>query len=239
MSGAGLVPTGASGAGPRDRWRVETVTGVAALHERPWPDPLARTVWVGGIDGATLVLGSTQDPAVVDPDGPAGVRGEVEVVRRRSGGGAVLLEPGRALWVDLLVPATDPLWQADVGRAMHWVGDAWAGALAACGVDVPVVHRGGLVHGPWSSVACFAGLGSGEVTSGGRKVVGIAQRRIRTGARFQCLVLLGDADPAGLAVLLRLPPDERRRLAAHLRRTVAVVPAAPATVLDALVHHLP
>ena len=31
----------------------------------------------------------------------------VEVVRRRSGGGAVLVEPGSVVWVDVLVAATD------------------------------------------------------------------------------------------------------------------------------------
>ena len=41
----------------------------------------------------------------------------VEVVRRRSGGGAVLLLPGEFVWLDLVIPAGDPLWLDDVGQA--------------------------------------------------------------------------------------------------------------------------
>ena len=37
---------------------------------------------------------------------------------------------------------------------------------------------------PWSKVLCYAGLGAGEVTVAGRKVVGMSQRRERLG----CLV---------------------------------------------------
>ena len=55
---------------------------------------------------------------------------------------------------------------------------------------------------------CFAGLGPGEVTVDGRKVVGISQRRTRAWARFQCAAL-GRWDPAALAELLvGVPADE-------------------------------
>ncbi len=53
-----------------------------------------------------------------------------------------------------------------------------------------------------SGRACFAGLGPGEVTIGGRKAVGISQRRTRAGARFQC-VAYERWDPGPLAALLR------------------------------------
>ena len=77
-----------------------------------------------------LVLGSTQAGSV----GGGRRRRGVEVVRRRSGGGAVLLEPGAVLWVDVILPAGDPLWVDDVGAPSYWLGEAWAAALAACGV---------------------------------------------------------------------------------------------------------
>ena len=40
----------------------------------------------------------------------------------------------------------------------------------------------------WCPLVCFAGVGPGEVLAGGRKLVGISQRRTRAGARFQCAV---------------------------------------------------
>ena len=69
-------------------------------------------------------------------------------------------------------PRRRPLWHDDVGRATWWLGETWATALGALGVVAPDVHRGGIVTTPWSRLVCFAGLGPGEVTSGGRKVVG-------------------------------------------------------------------
>jgi len=132
------------------------------------------------VTAPALVLGSTQ------PEVPE--RG-VPVVRRRSGGGAVLVGPGEVLWVDVLLPAGDPLWEDDVGRSFHWLGQAWVDALAVVGVEASW-HSGPMVCTPWCRQVCFAGIGPGEVTVDGRKVVGLAQRRTRAGALFQCAALL-------------------------------------------------
>jgi len=99
------------------------------------------------------VLGSAQPDAVARP------RNDVEVVRRRTGGGAVLLVPGEFTWIDVTIPRGDPLHDDDVGRAFHWLGETWAAALGALGLD-PVVHTGPPVASPWSSTICFAGIGS-------------------------------------------------------------------------------
>jgi lipoate---protein ligase len=142
-------------------------------------------VWVFDVSSPALVLGSTQALDVVDLDAAAAAG--VEVVRRRSGGGAVLLVPGEALWVDVVVPRGDALWDDDVGRSTQWLGTVWAAALSACGVVGAVQHTGPMVHTTWSRVVCFAGIGPGEVLVDGRKAVGISQRRTRAGARFQCV----------------------------------------------------
>jgi lipoate-protein ligase A len=163
------------------------------------------------------VLGSGQPETVADAS--ACEAAGVEVVRRRSGGGAVLLRPGEVLWVDVLVPAGDPLWDDDVGRAAHWLGEAWVAALAAAGSPGPYhVHRGPMVRGApvhgGTDLVCFAGLGPGEVTdAAGAKVVGISQRRTRAVARFQCLAL-ARWDPSAIAALLDV--EDRAALAADL-----------------------
>jgi lipoate-protein ligase A len=160
-------------------WRiVRTRDRAAALHGMGLPSPVVREVRVLETTAATLVLGSTQ--AMVQRD-------DIDVVRRRSGGGAVLVEPGGVVWIDVVVPRGDELWDDDVGRAFWWLGDVW---VAALGLDGAQVHRGPLVTTPLSPLVCFAGLGPGEVTVGGRKAVGIAQRRTREGALFQCAVPL-------------------------------------------------
>ena len=170
----------------------------AELHALEPPQPVVRTAWVLAVRRPALVLGPTQ---------PAVVRTDIEVARRRSGGGGVLLDPAD-LWVDLLIPRDDPLWQDDVGVAVWWVGEVFA---AAIGGDAHV-HRGAMVRSPWSDAVCFAGLGPGEVTAGagGPKLVGISQRRTRTGARFQCLVPRR-WDAVGIARLAGVPVGRDRR----------------------------
>jgi lipoate-protein ligase A len=178
------------------------------------------------------VLGSTQSSEVADRQALAS--GGVELVRRRSGGGAVMLVPGDVVWVDLILPAVDDLWDHDVGRAAHWLGDVWASALAACGVSGLAVHRGPLVVAPWSTLVCFAGRGPGEVHVGPHKVVGISQRRTRHWSRFQC-ALYRRWDPVSLTEVLT-PPHPT---AGELADLVLEVPVAEAQLQAAFESALP
>ncbi len=157
-----------------------------------------RSVVLRRIERPTLVLGSTQELGVVDVGAAAG-RG-VEVRARRSGGGAVLLQPGRVVWLDTWVPRGDPLWDDDVGRSALWVGRWWAGVLAP---SLASVHRGRSLETRWSRLVCFAGVGPGEVVTGGRKLVGVAQWRGREGALTHSMAYR-DVDWADLAALLRV-----------------------------------
>ena len=219
-------------------WRVERAIGsAAAFHARAMPPAggAERVVRVLDVDGAALVLGSTQPGT--DVDAAAARAAAVEVVRRRSGGGAVLLEPGGASWVDVDLPAGDPLWRTDVAEAFLWLGEAWVAALARLGID-GVRHPGPLVTTRWSRAVCFAGLGPGEVTVGGRKVVGLAQRRTRSAARFQCAVL-HRWDPERLLRLLALPPAVRGEAALALADVAVGVAQPSGDVVDAFLSALP
>ncbi len=170
---------------------------------------------------AAIVLGSTQSPDLVDR--AAAAAAGLEVVRRRSGGGAVLVTPDDPVWVDVWVPAGDALWRADVTGAFGWLGSTWAralGRLGLPGVDVQGPAPGACTR--WSSLICFGGVGAGEVSVGGRKVVGLAQRRNRSGAWFHGACLL-TWDPTLLLATLDLPPGEREAAAAGLAQAVAGV----------------
>jgi lipoate-protein ligase A len=201
-------------------WAVEHLSGtVRELHERS-AALLAGTSEMGRVARVlqpvdqAVVLGSTQALTSVDQDACASAG--VDIVRRRSGGGAVLVDATTLLWVDLVVPAGDPLWSPDVGRAAWWVGEAWSEALFRSGIAGTEVWKGPLVRNRWSSLVCFGGLGAGEVVSAaGQKVVGISQRRTRNGALFQCGCLLEWA-PQPLLGLLALTPDERSACLATL-----------------------
>lgn len=203
-------------------------------HAGPWPLDPVPSVRVVDVDGPALVLGSTQAVEVADA-GRASAAG-VAVVRRRSGGGAVLVGPGDLVWVDVFVPAGDRLWVGDVGRATHWLGRAWTDTLAAVGV-AGEWHDGGLLFSPWSGLVCFAGLGPGEVRVGGAKAVGISQRRTRVGALFQCAALLrwnvGD-----LLDLLALDDEGRAAGRRELAGTAAGLDAAGPDLVRSFVKRL-
>ena len=165
-------------------WRIEHLRGDAgAFHHGPLPD--GRTATFFETDVPTLVLGSSQREASVDAD--AAARLGIGIVRRRSGGGGVLLLPGDYVWLDVVIPAGDELWDDDIGRSMWWVGELWCAALAGLVPDA-VVHRGPMVRNRWSADVCFAGVGPGEVLRGDAKLVGVSQRRTRTAARFQTMM---------------------------------------------------
>ena len=203
---------------------------VRALHEQsaalvagpPGPSSRTRIVVVHDPVDSALVLGSSQPELRADLE--ACRAAGVDVVRRRSGGGAVLVEPGSLLWVDLVLPVDDPLWSADVGRAAWWVGEAWAAALSRTGIDQLDVWKGPMLHNEWSSLVCFAGLGPGEVVAADRsKVVGISQRRTRRASLFQCACILS-WEPRRLLQLLALPSNQKDAGVEELAHVATGVP---------------
>ena len=148
------------------------------------------------------MLGSTQPAELVDET--ALRRRDTELTRRRSGGGAVHLEPGAQLWLDAWIPKDDPLWRADVSVAAEWVGKWWLDALTGLGQQGFDVHTGKASPGRFGALVCFAGRGPGEVFHGARKVVGLSQWRAREGALFSsCAYLRWDSAP----LLALIDPD--------------------------------
>jgi len=201
-------------------WEVEQRTGDAGTLHAAWPAvaarPSERALAICRVTAPALVLGSTQSGSIVDRS--RAEAGGVAVARRRSGGGAVLVTPEDPVWIDVWIPAGDPLWREDVGRAFDWLGDAWVDALHRAGIEGVAAHRQGRVSCTrWSQLVCFGGVATGEVVTGdGRKVVGLAQRRDRRGSWFHGACVLR-WDPGPLVEVLALAPDERQAAAADLR----------------------
>ena len=207
----------------RGRWRVEERTASAAALHASWPsveaDPKTRAVARCRPTASAVVLGSTQPSAAVDPRAAL----TVDVVRRRSGGGAVFVSPDDPVWLDVWVPAGDELWDSDVTRAFDWLGATWVAALDRMGLRELAVQGAG--PGPstrWATLVCFGGVSSGEVTIGGRKVVGLSQRRARAGSWFHsACVLHWDAEV--LLGALALSEEERTAASGDLAAAVTGV----------------
>jgi lipoate-protein ligase A len=211
---------------------VRSRSDAATFHAQRVPEPARAALWWHEVTRPALVLGSNQDDAMVDRGACA--RAGVDVVRRRSGGGAVLLVPGEVAWLDVILPRHGPGWSDDVHRPMVWFGTHLVAALAAAGVGGALdVHHGPMRTTPWSSMICFDGLGAGEVSRDGAKLVGISQRRTRGAARLQCCWYLHH-DPSALVGLLE---------GADRPPVAALGPVATAAVttevLDELTRRLP
>lgn len=133
---------------------------------------------------AAVVLGSAQPDGDVDASAVASLG--LDLVRRRSGGGAVFVDPADSVWIEAWIPRSDPLWVEDVSASMLWLGRAWAEVLAD--VTSPEVITAPHDPGTWGRTVCFLGTAPGEVRGRAGKIVGISQRRDRRGARLQCVV---------------------------------------------------
>ena len=211
----------------RGGWHLVERHGPPSALVAPGPVTGARVARLGHPTSPAVVVGSAQPAGDFD----AGRCSELglEIVRRRSGGGAVLVVPGAQVWLDLYVPAGDELWRADLIAASAWVGALWREALRATGnAEDLAVHAGRLVATPWSGRICFAGLGPGEVTAGRRKVTGLAQRRDRAGAWFFTMALVW---PEQHRLARLLAAGEDAELDAQLRAGTGAA-GCPATALE-------
>lgn len=177
-------------------WVVQTSSGSAQrFHDL---DPAVDTdhqIWIHRVRRPAVVFGSTQrTPDLAGPTyGWLGASVDVEVCRRRSGGGVVVVRPGD-VWIDAIVPRRSPLHSDDVGRAFHWLGRTWLDALHSLpGTGRADDARLRLAQPPKGGRAaarpffCFADAGHGEVLFARNKIVGISQRRTRTWTRLQSL----------------------------------------------------
>ncbi len=134
-------------------------------------------------------------------------RGGYEMVRRTSGGGAVIVTPSDQLWLNVHLQRDDPLVDNDIARSFLWLGERIARAivrLVGPSERVEMVRERAPAT-ELSRMICFAGLGFGEVSVGGKKVVGLAQRRTRSQVTYHVAVLVTDLQSQLLEFLERPP----------------------------------
>ncbi len=200
--------------GPACRWRVDRVVTSAEEAHCFWPAtgdllPLARLV--DTVDSAVVFGSST--PAE-EYSLAAITSAGYEVVRRRSGGGAVIVTPQDQLWLMLYLDSHDPLISSDLGRSFIWLGELFQRVIMdIAGLELELVtERQPPTDG--SRIACFAGLGFGELHVSGRKVLGLSQRRSQGVVSFQASLLFVDRQ-AELINFLRpsMPAPESAGLA--------------------------
>jgi lipoate-protein ligase A len=177
---------------------------------------------------AAIVVGSAQRLDGLEVDGAA-------VVRRGTGGGAVICDPAY-LMLDVVLPRGDARVRHDLAESYAWLADALLASLAALGgrglraVPPGEVRARSDEDRALGRLACFAGLGPYEIVDAqGRKLVGLAQRRRRGAGLFQAAMYLrGSREP--LAELLPIASAEREALRARLAEVATLDLIAPAFV---------
>ncbi len=264
----GPVPSAPDAPNPAVRshrgWTVRISAGSACrFHDL---DPEADTgheIWIRRVQRPAVVFGSTQRPSGFTAGEAVTSSGTeiapVEICRRRSGGGLVVVRPGD-VWIDAIVPARSPLHTDDVGRAFAWFGDVWLRAIATLLADsTPLAVPLRLAEPSTGRRAtnrpffCFADVGHGEVLYGDRKIVGLSQRRTRTWTRLQSL-FVPSWSPAEVNSLvsaaathvgpldlsdLGAPPFDAADVRAGFPADVAAPATSPDTVVDLVLHNLP
>lgn len=189
-----------------------------------------RALWWCDVTRPAIVLGSAQRETDVDLD-----RAEelgLQVVTRRSGGGAVYVHPTDSLWLDVVIHPNDEQWTDDVSTSMLWLGDVFVEALSPW--MSAETFRGAFDAGTFGRSVCFDSRAPGEVMSGGRKLVGISQRRGRYGARMQC-VMYRQWNPEQWVSIFSSPEVQ-----AHvMEMNVATIDAPSADIAQAVLAALP
>ncbi|MEC8464971.1 MAG: hypothetical protein VXZ06_04995 [Actinomycetota bacterium] len=162
-------------------------------------------------ESIALVLGSRQSEHLIDLRRAA--QRNIEVIRRRSGGGIVLVDPHQSLWIDIEIGADDSRYVAEPLGMMAQVGRWWLAALISLDCAFPGIWQfvGQTGSDSDGELVCFAGRSHGELMVEQSKLVGLSQRRTRDGARVQGQLHFVDPTDEILALLVEEAPGPLRR----------------------------
>ena len=174
------------------------------------------TMFVSRLSAPTLVLGSRQSLDVLTPSTVK----TFPLRRRRGGGGLVLLQPND-LWIDWWIPANDARWSGDVRVSALTAGQWWRQELALLNLGDVVVYDGPLEGDEAHRFVCFAGRGPGEVFVNGQKAVGLTQWRMREGI-FLSTVVHSTTSRRILDLVRAVPPGLGESLEHHTRSTLGI-----------------
>lgn len=178
----------------RDALTVRSISASAhVLHNEITPetfnsDPDDMELWLMRPAEAALVLASSWAKQPLDE--VAIKTGRVEICRRGSGGGAVYICPNDVSWTDFWIPKTASIYRSDPSELFLNIGAFYQKIFASLGLETAIVKKfSGSEES--SRYACWAGRGYGELTVADAKLLGLAQRRNRRGARIQAMVCFG------------------------------------------------
>jgi len=199
-------------------WPVECLT-VSAAQEQRWNEQQLSTLvteprmrfW--RYTEPALVLGCGQRASLAQlPDSA------IPALVRHAGGGAVLTGPWM-LSLSVMLPPDHLAASQGILSSYRWLGESLSKALqSSWGVPAQALAAHPTRAPHW---ACFAGLSPWEVVADGRKLVGLAQVRRRTGVLLTAGILVNPTDWALLCEAMGKPMTE----AAELERATTSISA--------------
>jgi len=199
---------------------LSTIAQEQAWNRQQMLEPVTRprlAVWQ--YEAPAIVLGCSQRK--FEDGARARLGGAAELLLRPSGGGAVLTGP----WMvscSVVLPLDHPWVQGRLPDSYHGLGQLHVDLLSNLGVPSTAlppdqVDACNARTGPTVPWACYGSLAPWEVVdAAGRKLVGLAQRRQRTGVLLVAGTLVTPPEWALLCSAMGQPQDE----AAMRRRTV-------------------
>jgi lipoate-protein ligase A len=137
-------------------------------------------------------------------------RAEIDVLERKAGGGAVLLDE-HIVCGAVSVPLPHAVIGDDLTESYRWLGDLLAQLVHGRRVDVAEARADVATAktDPWLLATCYGTLSPHEVVVNAKKVVGLAQVRRKHAALFQIGILL--RDQSNVADFLKAPDREALR----------------------------
>jgi len=159
-------------------------------------------------DSPTLSIGYFQRTGEIDL--AACREFAIALVRRPTGGRAVLHR--QDLTYSLVLPLASPWTEVSIAESYHRINACLKRGLEVIGVSPRMtISDGPAARAP--SPFCFSAIAQRELLVGGKKVMGLAQRRFPTTLLVQGTILL-DFDPTGFLTLLH--PGKRASAATSL-----------------------
>lgn len=204
--------------------------GEALSRDESLLDRYGTRWWTAAAPAVVVGLGlHRRIAAVVDLERCAAAG--VEVLARRAGGGALLLD-AHMLCGAIAVPTAQV--SMDVTEAYRWLGELLVRGLARVGVSARTVEVAearadvAALRATETSLAqtllqtCYGALSPYEIVVEGRKLVGLAQVRRRDATLFQIGVLLRDQSPLADFLCVADEPAREQLRAELARRTVGL-----------------
>ena len=198
-----VIDSGPGGAG----WNMAVDEALLLLSGEGKSRPTLRFyTW----ERPTLSIGSFQKADELDLDGLAH-RG-VPLVRRPTGGRAVLHDAELTYSVSCRIPSQ--YFPSDLMGSYKRIGACFIGGLRQLGIDAELmpIDKGKNKCRPQNNPLCFSSPSWYEVLMGGKKLIGSAQRRLRTAFLQQGSLLIG-LDVDGLLSMLRFADEETKQKA--------------------------